>query len=139
MVNAQTEQMATEQMSYLLHMVSTATRRKFSGEEGSLWLHLLDGYTYDECHEAFTEYLRYQSDEYLTPGLIISIIKAKRRERWVKSGDAVIPPNGLSGAEYLKWLKNREKEVTRPPVAPNPAGTKVITRSAQPAVPAIEA
>lgn len=108
------------QMSYLLHMVTVATRRKFDNDEGSIWLHLLSDFTYDECHEAFTIYLREQSTDYLTPALITQIIKDRRRARWVKSGDALEAPNGLTGKEYLDWLHGRYREITAAPKAPQP-------------------
>lgn len=108
------------EMAYLLKMVEVGTRRKFTSEEGSLWLNLLSDYTYDDCHEAFTEYLKNRGDEYLTPSLITSIIKKKRKARLNKGIDLEEPPNGLSGSEYLKWYNQRKREVIKAPRAPQP-------------------
>lgn len=118
---SQKEPINSTQMGYLLHMVTLSLKRKpFTPEEGSLWLHLLSDYSYNECHEAFMVYLKDRSEEFLTPGLISQIIKTKRKERWAKSGEKVEPPNGLSGDDYLKWLHDRHEAVTAPPEAPQP-------------------
>lgn len=105
-----------EQMSYLLHMVTLATRRKFDSEEGSIWQHLLSDYTYDQCHEAFTYYLK-DTERYLTPSLIISLIKDFQRQR-LATAELSEPPSGMKGDEYLKWLDRQREELAQPPVAP---------------------
>lgn len=122
MVNTARNVNAAE-MGYLLEMVSVATRRKFSNEEGSIWLHLLAHNTYDECHEAFTHYLRSMPDVYLTPSTIETIIKQKRKDRWRANGDSEQAPNFLSGKEYLEWLEERKRLILAPPVAPLPDGS----------------
>lgn len=119
MVNRQT--ITTDEMSYLLGMVTTMTRRKFDSDEGSLWFNLLRDYTYDECHEAFKHFLTDGHNEYLTAGLIIGYIKKLRQKRWEARKDALIAPNGLDGEGYLAWLHEKQEAIMSPPRATPPS------------------
>lgn len=109
-----------EQMSYLLYKVTVATRREFSDDEGSIWFDLLQDETYDACYEAFNDYLKHRPNEYLTPALIRFIIRSKAKARLKGKLDAVTPPNGLNGQEYLKWLDAQINTVSSPPLAYDP-------------------
>lgn len=113
------EPITGKQLSYLLYKVSVAERRSFSDEEGSLWLNLLSDYSYDQCYEAFNEYLANQSAEFLTPSLIIKIIKAKKRLRIQQKLGTQKPPNGIRGKEYLAWLETAAESISQPPKAPS--------------------
>jgi len=108
----------SEEMSYLLHLVTLATRRTFVEDEGSLWLHLLSDYTYDECHDAMTHFLKTE-DAFLTPQRLASTIRARRRERLAEA-DMPKPPNGVSGQEYIEWLHGQIQIASAPPEAPQP-------------------
>lgn len=107
------------EMGYVLHILSVGTRRTFREDERSLWFSLLSEFTYDELHEAAMIYLKEHSGEFLQPGTLASIIKAKRRERLARMGDPDVP-SGTSAAQYNAILRQAQIQATRPPKAPVP-------------------
>lgn len=114
-----------EQLAYLLRKVTLATRRKFTEEEGSLWLSILGKYSYDACYEAFNVYLERHSNEFLDPGFIARIITERRKQRLTANIDSQTPPNNLTGKEYLQWLDEQKKRVSEPPSAYDPTAPQL--------------
>lgn len=117
-----------EQMQYLLHIITTATRRKFTAEEGSLWLHLLSDHSYDELHEAVMDHLK-EPDDYLQPGTIKTLVRRRRASRIKAAGDPKLP-SGLSGDEYNARLAAWHDHVSKPPKAPSPPPSLRLGQSA---------
>ena len=110
---------------HLLDMVTCINRRKFTDDEGSLWYQLLKEHTYDECYEAFQEYLREDSDTFLTPALILKSIKRNRVRRITEGLNEIEPPNGLDGKQYLAWLDEKKQELAQPPAGFRPSGVEL--------------
>lgn len=110
---------------HLLNMVTCINHRKFNEDECSLWYQLLSEHSYDECYEAFQEYLKEDSEKFLTPSLIINRIKANRVKRITNGLNAIEPPNGVDGKEYLAWLNQKKVELSQPPAGFKPSSLAV--------------
>lgn len=110
--------MTPSEAQLLLTMAATVDNRKPDEDAAKAWAAMLDDLRFDDCRIVVIEHYK-RSTEWLMPATIRAEVKRIREKRLADTPEPT-PPEGLSPADYQRWLKDVRRQIAdgNPPEMP---------------------